>query len=131
MEDSREEPIIEEGADGVRMMSVHTAKGLEFPVVILANINVNAAAATPDAHVDAGRNLCARRLLGWTPWELNDHLKEEHERDLAEGVRIAYVAATRARDILVVPAAGDGPFNAGWVASLNKALYPPKEKHRD
>ena len=31
----------------------------------------------------------------------------EHGRDLAEGVRVAYVAATRARDLLVVPAVGD------------------------
>jgi ATP-dependent exoDNAse (exonuclease V) beta subunit len=113
------------------MMSVHTAKGLEFPIVILANITVNLAAATPDAHVDAAQNLCARKLLGWTPWELTDHLNEEHDRDLAEGVRVAYVAATRARDMLVVPAVGDAPFTNGWVASLNKALYPPKERYRD
>jgi ATP-dependent exoDNAse (exonuclease V) beta subunit len=131
VEDSREEPIVEEGAEGVRMMSVHTAKGLEFPIVILANITVNLAAAIPDAHVDFARNLCARKLLGWTPWELNDHINEEHDRDLAEGIRVAYVAATRARDLLVVPAVGDGPFNAGWVASLNKALYPAREKSRD
>jgi ATP-dependent exoDNAse (exonuclease V) beta subunit len=131
VEDSREEPITEEGAEGVRIMSVHTAKGLEFPIVILANITVNQAAAIPDAHVDVARNLCARKLLGWTPWELNDHLDEEHDRDLAEGIRVAYVAATRARDLLVVPAVGDGPLNAGWVASLNKALYPPRERSRD
>jgi ATP-dependent helicase/nuclease subunit A len=131
VEDSREEPIIEEGAEGVRIMSVHTAKGLEFPIVILANITVNLATAIPDAHVDVARNLCARKLLGWTPWELNDHLNEEHDRDLAEGIRVAYVAATRARDLLVVPAVGDGPFTAGWVASLNKTLYPPRERSRN
>ena len=32
-----EAPILEEGSDGVRMMTVHKAKGLEFPVVILAD----------------------------------------------------------------------------------------------
>ena len=33
-----EAPILEEGTDGVRLMTVHKAKGLEFPVVILADI---------------------------------------------------------------------------------------------
>jgi ATP-dependent exoDNAse (exonuclease V) beta subunit len=32
-----EGPIVEEGTEGVRMMSVHRAKGLEFPVVILGD----------------------------------------------------------------------------------------------
>ncbi|HEX7136900.1 MAG TPA: UvrD-helicase domain-containing protein, partial [Vicinamibacterales bacterium] len=33
-----EAPIVEEGSDGVRLMTVHKAKGLEFPVVILADV---------------------------------------------------------------------------------------------
>ena len=33
-----EAPILEEGSDGVRMMTVHKAKGLEFPIVILADL---------------------------------------------------------------------------------------------
>jgi ATP-dependent helicase/nuclease subunit A len=41
-------------------------------------------------------------------------------------VRLAYVAATRARDLLVVPACGDQPL-AGWLEVLNPALYPPDE----
>jgi ATP-dependent helicase/nuclease subunit A len=30
-------PIIEQDTEGVRMMTIHRAKGLEFPVVILAD----------------------------------------------------------------------------------------------
>jgi ATP-dependent helicase/nuclease subunit A len=37
------------------------------------------------------------------------------------------VAATRARDLLVVPAIGDEPFDGGWLSPLNEALYPPLE----
>ncbi len=36
--DAAEAPIVEEGSDGVRLMTVHKAKGLEFPVVILADL---------------------------------------------------------------------------------------------
>jgi ATP-dependent helicase/nuclease subunit A len=129
-EDSGEAPIAEEGAQGVRMMTVHAAKGLEFPVVILADITANPA-GEPDKHIDASANLCALRLLGCAPRELIDYRDEEHERDLAEGIRVAYVAATRARDLLIVPAIGDKPRDDGWVASLNKALYPPQAQYRE
>jgi hypothetical protein len=38
--EAAEAPILEEGSDGVRLMTVHKAKGLEFPVVILADLRV-------------------------------------------------------------------------------------------
>ena len=41
-------------------------------------------------------------LAGWAPAELRQHEALEVARDEAEGVRVAYVAATRARDLLVV-----------------------------
>ena len=55
---------------------------------------------------------------------------EEHGRELAEGVRLAYVAATRARDLLVVPAVGDEPYDGGWVSPLDRAIYPPAAQRR-
>jgi hypothetical protein len=48
----------------------------------------------------------------------------------AEGIRLAYVAATRARDLLVVPAIGDAPWDGGWLSPLNDALYPPADRRR-
>ncbi len=128
-EDAAEAPVLEEGAEGVRIMTVHAAKGLEFPIVILADITANLAAASADKHVDPTRELCAMRILGCSPWELQDHTETEHRRDEAEGARIAYVAATRARDLLVVPAVGDEPMQ-GWVGCLNSALYPSEASRR-
>jgi ATP-dependent helicase/nuclease subunit A len=128
-EDSGESPVLEEGTEGVRIMTVHSAKGLEFPVVILADMTANIASRTPDKHIDVDQRLCAVRLLGCAPWDLIDHEQEEHERDIAEGIRIAYVAATRARDLLVVAAVGDDAQD-GWLQPLNKALYPQKADFR-
>ena len=65
------------------------------------------------------------KIGGWAPHELHEHEAEEVARDQAEGVRLAYVAATRARDLLVVPALGDEPWEGGWLSPLNRALYPP------
>ncbi|HVM96011.1 MAG TPA: UvrD-helicase domain-containing protein, partial [Candidatus Acidoferrales bacterium] len=126
-----EAAILEEGSDGVRIMTVHKAKGLEFPVVILADITAKPAQNQASRHLDPPRGLCAVRIGGWSPLDLLDHESLEQSRDEAEGVRIAYVAATRARDLLVVPAVGDAPFERGWVNALNRAIYPPADdRHR-
>lgn len=128
--ESAEAPVMEEGAEGVRMMTVHSAKGLEFPVVILADITANLAPGDPDRYVDARARLCATRLLRCSPWELRDHEDQERLRERAEGVRVAYVAATRARDLLVVPSVGDEELD-GWVGPLNKTIYPPHDQYRE
>ena len=128
--DSPEAPILEEGSEGVRLMTVHKAKGLEFPVVILADIGCKLSQDDASRYLDSARGLCAIRIGGWSPVDLLEHNDEEARRDEAEGVRLAYVAATRARDLLVVPAVGDGPYDKGWVRPLNRALYPPKEQRQ-
>ncbi len=130
-EEASEAPVLEEDSDGVRLMTVHGAKGLEFPVVILADLTANLCAREPDQHVDGNKRLCATRLLRCAPWELLDHEADEAGHERAEGVRVAYVAATRARDLLVVPACGDEPFPQGnWLSPLEKALYPSRENWR-
>jgi ATP-dependent exoDNAse (exonuclease V) beta subunit len=104
-------------------MTVHKAKGLEFPVVILADMTAGMTGGV-SRWVDAARGLCALRIAGWAPAELNEHEEDERKRDEAEGLRVAYVAATRARDLLVVPAIGDERYESGWVSCLNDVLYP-------
>ena len=128
--ESAEAPVLEEGAEGVRLMTVHAAKGLEFPIVILADMTANIAAHDPDRYVDARQRLCATRLLRCAPWELREHEAEERLRERAEGVRVAYVAATRARDLLVVPSVGDEELD-GWLSPLNKAIYPANDRYRN
>ena len=73
-------------------------------MVILADMTANLAAREAERFVEG--TLCATRLLGAAPWELLEHEEHERTRELAEGVRVAYVAATRARDLLVIPGGG-------------------------
>jgi ATP-dependent exoDNAse (exonuclease V) beta subunit len=128
--DATEAPIVEDGSDGVRLMTVHKAKGLEFPVVVLADITAKLAQLEASRAIQPEHGRCALRIGGWSPKDLLDRQAEEHARDLAEGVRLAYVAATRARDLLVVPAVGDEPYEGGWVSPLNTAIYPPVSQRR-
>jgi ATP-dependent helicase/nuclease subunit A len=134
--ETAEAPIIEEGAEGIRLMSVHKAKGLEFPVVILADVTAKISSGHADRYIDAENSLCAISLAGCSPLDLQENAAIELTRDQAEGVRVAYVAATRARDLLVVPSIGDHPFGKWetierwWIKPLYKALYPAKDKYR-
>ena len=126
-----EAPILEEGSDGVRMMTVHKAKGLEFPVVILADLTCKLSRAEAGRWLDPdANNLCALKIGGWAPVDLLLHDAEEAARDRAESERLTYVAATRARDLLVVPAIGDGPYDGGWLDPLTSAIYPPEAQRR-
>jgi ATP-dependent exoDNAse (exonuclease V) beta subunit len=121
-------PIIEEGVDGVRIMTVHKAKGLEFPVVILADLTAREA-REPSQWTDPQQGLCVMRIAGCAPPELQEHAEEEKQLEREEAARVLYVAATRARDLLVVSAVGDQPFPAeSWLKTLSPAIYPPANR---
>ncbi len=119
-----EAPIVEEGTEGVRMMTVHAAKGLEFPVVILAEPTATASRQEPSHWVDPEQGLWVHSLANCVPSELREHEQEVLARDAEEALRLTYVAATRARDLLVVPVCSDRRFEDTWTEVLYPALYP-------
>ncbi|MBM3461024.1 MAG: ATP-dependent deoxyribonuclease subunit A, partial [Armatimonadetes bacterium] len=121
-----EAPIVEEGTDGVRIMTVHKSKGLEFPVVVLCDPGASGAFSEPSRWIDTDSGTCAVRLAGCAPWELHEHADEEHQRDREEAERLLYVAATRAKDLLVVAAVGDGPAD-NWLKPLAVSLHPESD----
>ncbi len=126
-----EAPVLEQEGGGVQLMTVHKAKGLEFPVVILADLTAKLSGPQGgDRFSDPDRRLCAQRLLWCAPWELRDAAEDEAKADQEEAWRIAYVAATRARDLLVVAAVGEEEREGSWLSPLHDALYPPKERWR-
>jgi ATP-dependent helicase/nuclease subunit A len=122
--EAAEAPLVEEGTEGVRMMTVHAAKGLEFPVVILAEPTANAARQEPSHWVDPDRGLWVHQLAGCVPLELREREQEVLERDREETLRLTYVAATRARDVLVVHVCSEKRFKDTWTEVLYPALYP-------
>jgi len=119
-----EAPTLEEGTEGVRMMTAFKSKGLEFPVVILADPCPDRRSERATRYVDAERSLHARAIAGCAPRELTENAAASIDLEEAEVVRLAYVAATRAQDLLVLPVIGDGPYTEGWLDPMNRALYP-------
>jgi ATP-dependent helicase/nuclease subunit A len=122
-----EAPVVEEGTDGVRMMTVHKAKGLEFPVVILVDPTCPSIQQDPSRYIDGARRLWVTPLAQCAPAELAEQRDEVLRHDAEEAVRLAYVAATRARDLLVVPTVGDEAL-PGWVDVFHRLLYPPARR---
>ncbi|MCA9647750.1 MAG: UvrD-helicase domain-containing protein, partial [Myxococcales bacterium] len=123
-----EAPVIEEGTDGVRLMTVHGAKGLEFPVVILCEPGAPLETNRPSRFIDPDAGLWAQGLCGLMPYELLAHEDQIKAQDDAEVIRLGYVAATRARDLLVVPGIGDGPYpEERWSSIFHPAIYPEKQ----
>ena len=96
---------MDDDVTGVRIMTIHNAKGLEFPVVILADAAVRRTGRASRI-VRPDRNLYACDLGGrMAPWDLIEGTPAEEAEDLAELDRLLYVGLTRARDLLAAPAA--------------------------
>jgi ATP-dependent exoDNAse (exonuclease V) beta subunit len=115
-DDARSEaPILEQSSDGVRMMTVHAAKGLEFPVVVLVVPGAALAHERPSRHVDSEKGLCLLQLGQMVPQQLAEVEAQESAIERAEGERLCYVAATRAKELLVFP--GFDPSRCGeeWI----------------
>ncbi len=99
--DIRRQSGAEKASGAVRLMTLHGAKGLEFPVVFLAGINE-----------------------GDLP-----HLQEGEEANISEERRLFFVGITRAREELILTCGGSpSPFADELPASVIRGNIPHKQQ---
>ncbi|MFM2354734.1 MAG: hypothetical protein RLZZ528_470, partial [Pseudomonadota bacterium] len=124
-QDSDRKRRFEAGTRALRVMTVHGAKGLEAPIVIL-----------PDAAKPGNNRSDSTRILRregqvplWqvsraeAPDEIAERMAEVTRRDAEEDLRLLYVAMTRAESWLIVAAAGEigGPKDS-WYNRIHEGM---------
>ena len=133
MRDGGVDPAVVEPEDAVRVMTIHQAKGLEFPVVVVGSVMQGRLPSTRRRdHYEVPHAL---RASG-SPEVEDPHLVDER--------KLFYVAATRARELLVLGTAdvvnkrggGPSPFlfemlgkNLKAAADLSRARVTEIESH--
>jgi ATP-dependent helicase/nuclease subunit A len=112
-----------ETADVIRLMTIHHAKGLEFPLVIVPDLDRPPNIRTPCAALD-------RDLGPVVPWPVDEDAKAatgmslfaatERSEELEERKRLLYVACTRAADYLILSSslAGYDQPRSDWMKFL-------------
>jgi ATP-dependent exoDNAse (exonuclease V) beta subunit len=104
-------PLETEGIEAVRLMTIHAAKGLEFPVVCVADLGRSAFKDDDALRVteDGRVGLSVASMAGGKTKAMALEEIEEEQAQLAEQEerRIFYVAMTRAREHLIVSGAAD------------------------
>lgn len=96
-----------EGAGGkIRVMTVHGAKGLEAPIVILPD-TADLTAQDRNELYALGETAVWRMPSGESPAAIEEVRRERAARAQAESMRLLYVALTRAQSWLIVAAAGN------------------------
>ena len=97
-------PEVDDAA--VRILTIHGAKGLEFPITILSGMSTATARSDRGVHLlvdpDGSVEVSVRAGIE-TPGFQTAHEIDRRFQD-AEAIRLLYVAATRARDHLIVSA---------------------------
>ncbi|MCA1398435.1 UvrD-helicase domain-containing protein [Bradyrhizobium sp. BRP56] len=107
--------------EAVALFTMHAAKGLEWPIVI--PVNTMTGIMSPDsAIVDRQNDAFYCPVFGVEPNGYDAAQQAEKDELDRERIRLWYVAATRARELLVLPRLDVTPARSAWIGLLDLSL---------
>lgn len=118
---AREGEAPAEALGSVRLMTIHRSKGLQFPIVVLADAGHSRTGKSSPAYVNPDLGLSFKMDPESLVYRLSKLL--DKKQDETEEQRILYVALTRAREKLIIsghikPSARTGWSASGWLNDL-------------
>ncbi len=126
------EPAAPPETNAVRLMSIHQSKGLEFPVVVVADLGkkFNFGDGNKDISLSEKFGLCgkvkpptSRRSYPSLPYWLAQ--RQQKFETLGEELRLLYVAMTRAEHrLILVGSVGQKKLDEGWPGWASRGLGP-------
>ena len=123
----------EDSADAVEILTVHSAKGLEFPIVFVAALQKGILSGVPAVAFSPRFGLGARWRNPADGAEKDDLFQhairdERKHREEQEGNRLLYVAMTRAEHHLALTFSGTGRKNENWAKLVAESLNLPLDE---
>lgn len=115
---------VPQSGDGVSLLTVHRAKGLEWPVVALFDLGRFDTPRAAALYVAPGSGEVALEGSG----AFAELEAAARARDAEESYRLLYVAASRARDVLLVSGSVKGGRPRGWAAALAALGFGPEAR---
>lgn len=107
--------------EAVALFTMHAAKGLEWPIVIPIN-TMTGVMAPESAVIDRQAETFYCPVLGVAP-EGHETVRQAEKEELdRERIRLWYVAATRARELLVLPRLDITPSKSAWIGLVDLSL---------
>jgi exodeoxyribonuclease-5 len=107
--------------EAVALYTMHAAKGLEWPIVVPVN-TMTAIMAGESAVIDRQNDLFYCRVFGIAPVGYEETREAEKAELDRERIRLWYVAATRARELLVIPRLDASASRSAWIELLDLSL---------
>lgn len=109
---------------GVKLLTIHRAKGLEWPVTALFDLGRFERPRGAPLYVAPGTGRVA--LKGSEAFGELERLVRAREAE--ESYRLLYVAASRARDVLLLSGSVKGGRPEGWAAALSALGFGPEAR---
>ena len=132
--EAREGEAVAEAGDAVQLMTVHKAKGLEFPIVVIADASYSSGRRSDPLLIDETFGPLLRIRAGLddksVPFMHRLAQQKNDDMDEAESRRLLYVATTRVREKLLISAycrtnKSGGLQLAGWLKWLGEVTGLP------